>query len=305
MKQKIYAIVSILFLLLGCTHTEDMSEYYISYTLTKREGENTIIEVHCYDFANETDEVILEIPYTTQYPLASYDKANAKVYYTFKVNDGDQVFEYDVNTKKHTQLTDSLFAVNYLIPCKSSLFIAAIPKDSKNHTQQLFMYKNSSLNTISRNKDFNISALFYDPISTEFILSGSLLKNNEKQQKSHIYSKHMIYTMNEEGKFQNKLYETKIGKITSITGNKRYIYTTNNANNNLEIINRHSGKLDEIVNKSGYRLFYVTNNDVVFYYSNEEIYTYNMNSKEKITLCKTKKKETAIHNAVLLKKQDD
>ncbi|MFB5265795.1 hypothetical protein ACE41H_03205 [Paenibacillus enshidis] len=61
--------------------------------------------------------------------MGYYDKANQLVYYTQRVGTdqeyGDQIFVRDLSSNNSTQLTDNLFAVNYVIPSGDQLFFVA------------------------------------------------------------------------------------------------------------------------------------------------------------------------------------
>lgn len=293
--------------LCGCSRKENINDYYISYTLTKQVGEDLKSEVHYYDLADGTDKIITELPYTAQYPLTVYDKVKEKVYYTSKVKNCDQVFEYDIKTKNHKQLTDSLSAINYIIPYEDTLLIIAVPKGSNMITLQPFLYKDNTLTDIAWDKDFNVSTLFYDLQSSDFILSGysssedwRRIENQDK--KEYIAPPNYIYHLEKDGKQKSKIYETNNGNINSIAANEDYIYTTNDINEDIVKIDKRKGELSETIEVPSYRLFYVTNDELMYYYSNDEIYTYDLNSKKKTILCTIKTETSAINNAIVLKK---
>ncbi|MFB5675401.1 hypothetical protein ACE3NQ_17345 [Paenibacillus terreus] len=112
--------------------TKPVADYitmsYSEYATTNENGEIKT-QILSYDTSTKKLEKIFEFDYTAQYPLGYYDKTNQLVYYTQRVGAdqeyGDQIFVRDLSSNKSTQLTDNLFAVNYVIPSGDQLFFAA------------------------------------------------------------------------------------------------------------------------------------------------------------------------------------
>jgi hypothetical protein len=101
---------------------------YSEYATTNENGEIKT-QILSYDSSTKKLEKVFEFDYTAQYPLGYYDKTNQLVYYTQRVGAdqeyGDQIFVRDLASNKSAQLTDNLFAVNYVIPSGDQLFFAA------------------------------------------------------------------------------------------------------------------------------------------------------------------------------------
>ncbi|WP_229521647.1 hypothetical protein [Paenibacillus monticola] len=101
---------------------------YSEYATT---DENAAIktQILSYDTATKQMKTVFQFDYTAQYPLGFYDKPNQLVYYTQRVGTdkdyGDQIFVRDLSSEKSAQLTDNLFAVNYIIPSGDQLFFVA------------------------------------------------------------------------------------------------------------------------------------------------------------------------------------
>ena len=110
---------------LFCTACGSKKTQYLSIAVTSYNDnispENGMtINVLKYDFKN--DPVIVgSVPYTSQYPLAVYDESDNCIYYSAKSSGtkGDQLWQYNIETKEEKQLTDSLFAINSLRDRKS------------------------------------------------------------------------------------------------------------------------------------------------------------------------------------------
>lgn len=101
---------------------------YSEYATTDENGAIKT-QILSYDTATKQMKTIFQFDYTAQYPLGFYDKPNQLVYYTQRVGAdddyGDQIFVRDLTSEQSTQLTDDLFAVNYVVPSGDHLFFVA------------------------------------------------------------------------------------------------------------------------------------------------------------------------------------
>lgn len=101
---------------------------YSEYATTDENGAIKT-QILSYDTATKQMKTVFQFDYTAQYPLGFYDKPNQLVYYTQRVETdkdyGDQIFVRDLTSEKSTQLTDNLFAINYVIPSGDQLFFVA------------------------------------------------------------------------------------------------------------------------------------------------------------------------------------
>lgn len=121
MKKAIILCLSF-FLLCACTiqsdYEKELSKYYLSLTSSSQIDENTVgVENQIFDFENKKQTTHEKYQLTAQYSLAVYDDKEHAILYSAKdQNNDDQVYFYDVKTKKTTQLTDFLWGINYIIP---------------------------------------------------------------------------------------------------------------------------------------------------------------------------------------------
>jgi hypothetical protein len=101
---------------------------YSEYATTD-ENEAITTQILSYDTATKQMKTVFQFDYTAQYPLGFYDKPNQLVYYTQRVGTdedyGDQIFARNLLSEESIQLTDNLFAVNYVIPSGDQLFFVA------------------------------------------------------------------------------------------------------------------------------------------------------------------------------------
>lgn len=148
---KLYIILCFLFFtfLAGCGYHATPSQNveqkstgdYITATVTGYDNgtnadDGMTCQIWCYDINTDTSTEIFDFKATAQYSLGYYDRSAQKVYYVERVEDqspdgyGDQIMMSDLSSHKETQLTDSFFAVNYLIPIADRLyFVASVQGD--------------------------------------------------------------------------------------------------------------------------------------------------------------------------------
>lgn len=142
MKKRKYILLIALsaIMLMGCKASEtksELSDYYLSLTSSSRINENEIsVENHIYDFeTNKMNTENYKMNLTAKYSLAVYDDKGKAVLYSAKdVNGNDEVYRYDLKTKKSEQLTDNLWGINYIEPREKDYIVVGVPQiphDSK------------------------------------------------------------------------------------------------------------------------------------------------------------------------------
>lgn len=109
---------------------------YLSITYTKYKDnsgpENGMtIGFVKYDIQQKLFNEVFNTDYSSQYPLGVISVRDKKVYYTAEseTREGnDEVYSYDISTKKIEQLTDGLFAINYILPRKNDIIIVGVKR---------------------------------------------------------------------------------------------------------------------------------------------------------------------------------
>jgi hypothetical protein len=110
---------------------------YITITSSQENPDTGGIDttITAYGIKAKTMEEIFQFEYSAQYPLGFYDAITGRVYYTRRIDAsgdyGDQIFVTDTKSLGETQLTDDLFAVNYIIPDGETVFFVARPHGSQ------------------------------------------------------------------------------------------------------------------------------------------------------------------------------
>ena len=316
----IFIFILILVFFTSCKSNEpvDISEPelinndYITFTLTIDVNNELLSEIYQFNLSDEKVIKIAEIPYTSQYPLTVYNKKNDIVYYTAKDNSGnfDQIFSYNVKTKKITQLTDSFYAINYIIPFDSQIFIAGASKNKDNIVVTPYIYdlENNELKDIGWDNDFNISLVNFNPGSNEFIVSGySLSKNLENitnQQNNIPYIEPTNYIFSIDEGEHSLVYETQEFIKSVAINNKNYFFADNkqnlfklNLNRNIQKILLNDIKFETII--------YITeDNNTIYYLYDKEIHKFNIIKNIDTVIYKDKREKCKINNAMILSFRD-
>ena len=176
MIKKIIAISLVTFLifssLTGCQKTED-EQIYITFARTSASLKTKIFE---FNIDDEVVNLVGQFAYNAQYPLGVYSRENNKMYYSAKAENGhgDQLWEYDVETEKRTQLTDVIYAINYIVPVGDSIYLVAWCYDNPDGALCFYRYdiNGKSLELLYDDLNFNIGVLSYNPENDEFMFAG-------------------------------------------------------------------------------------------------------------------------------------
>jgi len=177
----IVLIVMILgIVIFGCSNSNSAavsSGDYVSITYSKEaEGSDDIkTQILSYDCNKKKIQEVFEFEYTSQYPLGYYDRKNELVYYTKRVKNkeeyGDQIFVTDLSNHKELQLTDNLFAVNYVIPSENKIFFVGRPKHSE-VVKLGSIDKNTNQISYWGDGDTNVEALTVDEKNKKVYISA-------------------------------------------------------------------------------------------------------------------------------------
>ena len=281
---------------------------YITFTLTVDSNSELTSEIYQFNLNDEKVIKIAEIPYTSQYPLTVYDKKHNVIYYTAKDSSGksDQVFSYNVETKEIYQITDSFYAINYIIPFDSKIFIAGASKNRRNVVVSPYIYdlKKNKLRDIGWDNDLNISFVNYNPNSNEFIASGysisKNLENIENQQNNipYIEPTNYLFSINEDQ--HSLLYETQESIKSVVINNENYYFS--NYKQNLFKLNRNKNIQEIVLNGIKFeKIIYISeDNNTIYYFYDKEIHKFEITKNDNTIIYKDKRKKCKINNAMIL-----
>lgn len=177
MKKLSLVILFTLFIICNSCSGKNESNYLSIAVTSYDDGANPengmTITVLKYNFNDKPSEVG-RVPYTSQYPLAVYYENDNCIYYSAKSSfgRGDQLWKYDIETKKHQQLTDSLFAINYIIPRKKDIILVTCPKGEDADIPLIFDKASETLKNIDFGFDFDCRICTYQPTNDRLIMAG-------------------------------------------------------------------------------------------------------------------------------------
>lgn len=202
-----------------------LSMTYTEYVNGKNADQGMVMRVMTYDLSSKKMTKLADVPYTSQYPLSVVSLPDHKIYYSADVGDkGDQLFSYDLNTKKNEQLTDNLFAINRIVPTTTDgpLVLVAVKKGER------------ILKTIFYNKTTHTMKFMHDENQD---------KNHDEQTWSITYNpaKKAIYSSHYSAKEQDEQRgisnrtqtimvppDNKVTEINSVTKQERSVITLKN-----------------------------------------------------------------------------
>ena len=166
------SLLMILAFLSGCQKTED-EQIYITFARTSGSLKTKVFE---FNIDDEVVNLVGQFAYNAQYPLGVYSRENNKMYYSAKADDGhgDQLWEYDVETEKRTQLTDGIYAINYIVPVGDSIYLVAWCYDNEYRAINFYRYdiESKTLELLQDDPAFDVGVLSYSPENKEFMFAG-------------------------------------------------------------------------------------------------------------------------------------
>lgn len=140
MKKMMYVLFT-LTLICGCQDEQilipELNDYYLSTTKSSEIDNKVYFQNVSFDFENFTTLKSDNIERNSQYPLFIYDSEYHRYLYSTKnENNEDNIFIYDINSKKEMNIDLEIWGVNYILVRKDDYIIVAV----KNNTQTFAMY---------------------------------------------------------------------------------------------------------------------------------------------------------------------
>lgn len=279
-------------------------EKYISFTLTRQEDEGLKSYTYTYDLKEEKLTKRVQLDYYAQYPLAVYSAFDDSVYYSYRDDEGcDQLWKIDLKSKKKECLTTSIFAINYIIPIKDKLYIAAVK--SKERAIGLFEYSHKKLTRISKNKDDFVWRVRVNPdidkIAYNTYSQSELDKNMEEGDGSGdgigINTIHVLDLNTNQVKTAGKApkgYITDLG----IDSNENIYYSLGK----FYKVGEEKAPDEEWMNLDIYALIYMSNDEIYYLDGEGRLDKYDKVSKENTILYELETEQEAINNAIILYK---
>lgn len=223
----------------------------------------------------------------------------------------DQLYSYDIKTKKSQKLTDNLYGVNYIIPTTKKIFLVAAKVGEHNMSPSYYDIASKKLIDVEWDKDYFISVAKKDPSTEKIFVSGHSNKEdydmmdkfNNEEIKGPYGIDNSIYQIDEES--HKLIYKIENRYIDSFAINgENLICSTSlrgeeiNEDGQTIIYNIKTKKMnicDDIIPGD---LFYI-NDDGENVYSNtgNEIIKTELSSMKQESLLKLKNESAWINNA--------
>ncbi|MDP1513414.1 hypothetical protein Q8I65_25130 [Paenibacillus ottowii] len=220
-----------------------LSMTYTEYVNGKNADQGMVMRVMTYDLSSKKMTKLADVPYTSQYPLSVVSLPDHKIYYSADVgNKGDQLFSYDLNTKKNEQLTDNLFAINDIVPTTPDgpLVLVAVKKGERILKTMFYNKETRTMQVMhDENQDEHTWSITYNPAKKA--IYNSQYSDKEQRREFDIASKKDTNSRPADNKLteincitkQERLILTlKKEKITSMTSsNDKLLLVTTNLSN--------------------------------------------------------------------------
>ncbi|MDD2482025.1 MAG: hypothetical protein PHC44_06150 [Lutispora sp.] len=172
----IIAIVLVCIVVLTIIGRDSPINNYISITTSQEDIDTGKIstKIIVYDIITKTTEEVFQFEYSAQYPLGFYDAKSKSVYFTKRIsigeNLGDNIFVFDTKFSQEKQLTNDLFAVNYIISDGAKVFFVGRPNGSQVLKLGVIDSKTNSISYWG-DEDTNVEAIAIDRKQKKVIVS--------------------------------------------------------------------------------------------------------------------------------------
>lgn len=297
--KRISILLFLLLTLSGCSN----NNYYLSITNTKEENNELISDIYSYDLNKESLSLITSIPYTSNYPLATYN--NNHIYYSARSDTTIEyspclIKEYDLDTKEDNILVDYVDTINDIRWLDNKLFIVGQLKDVDNHNMVPTIYDLDTKNIEDFNWDNDqfVCASNYNPDDNSIILAHYSYK--EKENLNNAYN-------NEEISFEktiptitiSKIVNNKISKLYTLNKEVISVYLDNDnlyytTDNKLICYNLTNNKEETITEDYNLKIIYANKKDL-YIINHKDLIKYNLEIKQETTIF-TAKNKSAINN---------
>lgn len=243
MKKIILALFAFLISLTGCAESTSENNLYFSIRtrpLFNNYGENYADYLFTTVEAGRNHQIKKygKINLFSGYSSSLVDADNQIIYYinrlnidpeNYRINDGDQLYSYDIKDNTTTKHTEILYGNNYIFKNHDKIYLVSRTNDI--HGQQLFEYdlETGSLVNIGPDKEYNVRIVNYNPINEEIILSAykesefDEAMENQDDSKSGIFEDPTNYIYSYKDGVLTYLFETGKGKVLEIAANDDYI----------------------------------------------------------------------------------
>lgn len=283
-------------MLTGCQTSEKKSEltdYRLVTSNAGRLNENQIVvENNTYDFEKDKmNSAKYKIDLATQFNFAVVDDKGKAVLYSAKDEKGnDEVYRYDLETKKTEQLTDNLWGINSIIPRENDYIVTGVPQTPDNSKEFMLWSVDRGTNKIKqieiphdKHKDMSVWQVVYVPETDGLVLQTYseseeyTLRDKWNSMENHSEGEELeipfYYYQYENGKVKY-LFEQKMPQSNGLVANKNDILFGVQSDVNGDSVYRYNLKEDKTEKVKGLERL-----DKVFYLDEASEYLYKFNGK--------------------------
>lgn len=283
-------------MLTGCQTSEKKSEltdYRLVTSNAGRLNENQIVvENNTYDFEKDKmNSAKYKIDLATQFNFAVVDDKGKAVLYSAKDEKGnDEVYRYDLETKKTEQLTDNLWGINSIIPRENDYIVTGVPQTPDNSKEFMLWSVERGTNKIKqieiphdKHKDMSVWQVAYVSETDGLVLQTYseseeyTLRDKWNSMENHSEGEELeipfYYYQYENGKVKY-LFEQKMPQSNGLVANKNNILFGVQSDVNGDSVYRYNLKEDKTEKVKGLERL-----DKVFYLDEASEYLYKFNGK--------------------------
>jgi hypothetical protein len=185
--------------LFGCSDKKEESTQqqeenieYLSITETYEDYSGTMLSnVNLINLEGNgvNDTKVHTVEYASQYPLTVYDKQNDIIYYSERVyvddDYGDQLFSYNIETKESVQLTDNIYAINYIYPVGDYIYMLGAMQNTHYLTIMKYDLNTKEFSVFDNDSKWNFDLLIYDVYGDRLYATACDAKEEEDCRESY------------------------------------------------------------------------------------------------------------------------
>ena len=217
-KRTLFTIVIIFFVLIFASIPYWKSFFpdsntYISLTATSENGE---CHFYTYDIPSQNLIEVYKTPDTAQYPLGVVDRLQSSVYFTYRINRGDQLIRYDLKREQTTQLTEDIYAVNQIIPVGEKIYLIASTFEHPKLGLIEYNLNTSTYEILTPNSDV-VMQMTYDSINNNIIFASYNWEEQKKLQYAYEHPGAQKQSFAQNAKYTLHSYNITSNKMNRLT----------------------------------------------------------------------------------------
>lgn len=215
-------LILLILILVPTENLEPIKKYYskellhiIATKYNNGKDDNDGVSIVLYEYSVEEEKIIdcIELSEVALYPVATRDYTNNRIYFSGSENGlYDNLYEYNLKTKKINQLTDGKFLFNDMFMIDGQLFVTVAAEFKTVNQPARYDYTSNKFYYLNEEDDDTWFNSFSYNHSTKKLLnlttSDSLMRTERVTGETHIRPK-KIFLMDPNFKNVEYIYETE------------------------------------------------------------------------------------------------